>query len=71
VSVLAASPADRGGLRAGDRVLAVDGRPIADWDLPQLSALLDDGEPGRRVGFRVLRDGHERDLRVRLAEVIR
>jgi hypothetical protein len=71
VSVLDASPADRGGLRAGDEVLAVDGRPIADWDLPGISALLDDGESGRRVGFRVLRDGHERELRVRLAEVVR
>jgi hypothetical protein len=70
-SVLHASPADRGGLRAGDQVLAVDGRPIDAWDLPELSALLDDGEPGRRVAFRVRRAGEERDLRVRLAEVVR
>ena len=27
-----ASPADRGDLRAGDRVLAVDGEPVASWD---------------------------------------
>jgi hypothetical protein len=70
-SVLAGSPADRGGLRAGDEVLAVEGRPIATWDLPQLSALLDDGQPGRRVPFRVRRNGSEKDLRVRLAEVVR
>jgi hypothetical protein len=70
-SVLAGSPAERGGLRAGDVVLAVDGRAIAAWDLPELSALLDDGEPGNRVQFQVRRKGDERTLRVKLAEVVR
>jgi regulator of sigma E protease len=30
--VLAAGAAERAGLRAGDRILAVDGRPVATWD---------------------------------------
>ncbi len=71
VDVLSASPADRAGLRGGDEVLAVDGRGIADWDLPALSALLDDGEPGQRVTVRVRRTGQERTCRIRLAEVVR
>ena len=69
--VLASSPADRGGLRAGDELLAVDGRDIAAWDLPELLSLLDDGEPGRRVAFRLRRDGAEKTVRVRLTEVVR
>ncbi len=71
VDVLLASPADRAGLRGGDEVLAVDGRGIAEWDLPALSALLDDGEPGRRVTVRVRRTGQERSFRIRLTEVVR
>ncbi len=70
-SLLSGSPADRGGLRDGDDVLKLDGRDIAAWDLPQVSALLDDGSPGEKVVFRVRRDGRERDVRVRLAEVVR
>ena len=70
-SVLSGSPADRGGLRDGDEVLKLEGRDIATWDLPEVSALLDDGPTGEKVVFRVRRDGRERDLRVRLAEVVR
>jgi hypothetical protein len=69
--VLPGSPADRGGLRARDVVLDVDGQPIATWDLPGLQARLDDGPVGERVTFRVRRNGGERNVRVRLAEVIR
>ncbi len=71
MDVLFASPADRAGLRSGDELLAVDGRAIAEWDLPGLQALLDDGEPGRRVVVRLRRAGTEKSLRVRLAEVVR
>jgi carboxyl-terminal processing protease len=70
-SVLANSPADHAGLRAGDQVLAVDGRGIAEWDLPELSALFDEGEPGRKVPVRVLRGGQEKQLKMKLAEVVR
>jgi C-terminal processing protease CtpA/Prc len=61
-SLLANSPAERAGMRTGDQVLAVDGRDIAAWDLPQLSDLFDDGEPGRKVPVRVERDGNEKKL---------
>lgn len=69
--VLPGSPADRGGLRARDVVLDVDGQAIAEWDLPRLQARLDDGPAGERVTFRVRRNGGERTLKFRLAEVIR
>jgi hypothetical protein len=70
-SVLANSPAEHAGLRAGDQVLAVDGRDIGQWDLPQISDLLDEGEPGRKVPVRVLRGGQEKKLNIKLAEVVR
>jgi len=70
-NVLTGSPADRGGLRAGDEVIAIDGRPARDWDLPEVSALLDDGTPGQRVSFEIRRAGRDRTVRVRLAEVLR
>jgi len=70
-SVLSGSPADRGGLRDGDEVLKLAGRDIATWDLPEVSALLDDGPSGEKVVFRVRRDGRERDVKVRLAEVVK
>jgi C-terminal processing protease CtpA/Prc len=70
-SVLANSPAEHAGLRTGDQVLAVDGRDIATWDLPEITALFDDGEPGLKVPLRVLRSGREKQLKLKLAEVVR
>ena len=69
--VLAGSPADRAGLRARDEVVAVDGREIGAWDLPQLQTRLDDGPVGDRVTFTVRRESRGRTLRMRLAEVVR
>ena len=70
-SVLKNSPAERAGLRPGDQVLSVDDRDIATWDLPEITALFDDGEPGRKVPLRVLRDGREKQVKMRLDEVVR
>jgi len=70
-SVLPGSPGERAGLQPWDEVLEIDGRPIALWDLPQVTALFDDGEIGRTVRLRVGREGAERRPRVRLADFIR
>jgi hypothetical protein len=70
-SVLKNSPAERAGLRPGDQVMSVDDRDIATWDLPEITALFDDGEPGRKVPLRVLRDGREKQVKMRLDEVVR
>jgi len=70
-SVLANSPAERAGLKPGDQVLVVDGRDIASWDLPGITALFDDGEPGRKVPLRVLHNGREKQVKLTLAEVVR
>jgi hypothetical protein len=70
-SVLLASPADHAGLREGDRVLELDGRPIDSWDLPEVSALLDDGPVGSKVRVKIRRGEGDRTVNVRLAEVVR
>jgi len=51
------SPADEGGIEAGDRILAVDGKPVANWFdfLEEIRA-----KPDARVELKVGRDGRER-----------
>lgn len=47
-------PADRAGLRAGDRVLEIDGHPILGSNGTRRLLL---GDPEKKVGLRVRRDG--------------
>jgi hypothetical protein len=70
-SVLGGSPAAKAGVREGDRIVAVEGRPIAQWDLAALDALFDDGVDGRRVAITVSRDGRERACTMVLREMLR
>ncbi|WP_027965896.1 RIP metalloprotease RseP [Halomonas halocynthiae] len=54
-------PAQQAGLAVGDRVLRVDGEPVADWsDLVQRIQ----ASPGRELAFEVERDGDVRFLNV-------
>ncbi len=48
-------PAQRAGLRTGDRVVALDGEPL--WTLAPLARVLFEGHPGQRVRLRVRRAG--------------
>jgi serine protease Do len=54
-AVRAGSPAERAGLRAGDRIVGFDGASIAN--LEEYSALLFGARPGQRVEIEVIRDG--------------
>ncbi len=65
-SVVARSPADRAGLLAGDVIVAIDGRRIADRG--ELMRAVAEAGPGTRLALVVERDGAERDIGVRLAE---
>jgi S1-C subfamily serine protease len=58
------SPADEGGITAGDIIVSVDGRRVTrdhPLDLRLLSF-----EPGRTIALEVLRDGLEREIQVTL-----
>jgi len=59
--VEADSPAERGGLRAGDRVVKIDGRAIDRWSA--LVAAVRAG-PEQALRFTILREGREQQLSV-------
>ncbi len=62
--VLAGSPAERAGLRVGDRILAIGVDAIHTYD--DLVATLAQSRPGERVTLRVRRDGEVERVRVQL-----
>jgi carboxyl-terminal processing protease len=55
VAPVADAPADRAGIRAGDRILAVDGASTRDLALAEVSRRLR-GAPGTRIALEVMRD---------------
>jgi regulator of sigma E protease len=59
--------AERAGLVAGDRVVAVDGEPVADWEA-WVKAVR--GRPGETLGVTVLRGGSELRLPVTVERVV-
>lgn len=71
LSVLPGSPAAKAGLREGERVLEVQGRPVLEWDVRALERLLEEGPDGRTVKLTVDRDGSRRELSMRLSEMLR
>jgi serine protease Do len=65
--VTANSPAQHGGVQRGDILLEVNGKPVANAN--QLRMTISMMEPGTDVKLKVLRDGNEHDLNVKLAEM--
>jgi putative serine protease PepD len=64
--VVQGGPADKGGIRAGDRVVQIGGQPVRDPD--DLSAAVNDHKPGEKVQIVVERGGERRTLTVTLGE---
>lgn len=64
-SVEPGSPADRAGIREGDRITHIDGRAITT---PEAGAQFGGVQPGQRVTFRIQRDGETRDVAVTAGE---
>ncbi|MFQ3611962.1 MAG: M20/M25/M40 family metallo-hydrolase [Fimbriimonadales bacterium] len=60
--VVANSPAERAGLKAGDRILAVAGQRVNN--IEELTALYEKMEPGKPVEFTILREGKEMKVQV-------
>jgi serine protease Do len=68
-SVEDGSPAERAGLRPGDVVVALDGRPVEN--ATALTAELAQRKPGDRVKLTVVRKGEQRDVTLTLGEFAR
>ena len=62
--IVAGGPADKGGLREGDRVVQIGGQPVRSPD--DLSAAVNDRKPGEKVQITVERGGERRTLTVTL-----
>jgi S1-C subfamily serine protease len=58
--VLASSPAERSGLKAGDEIVAYGGKRV--FDVPELNALTLEGTPGESVVVEVRREGQNVQL---------
>jgi serine protease Do len=69
--VVAGSPAEKAGVRAGDVLLAWDGRPVSarfDEEIPPVNRRMLETQVGRTVGLAVLRDGKEASLSLTTVE---
>jgi carboxyl-terminal processing protease len=64
VAVATSSPAEVGGVRVGDEVLAIDGWTIGTGALTEASQRLE-GPPGSVVTVRIRREGATRDVRLK------
>jgi Do/DeqQ family serine protease len=64
--VFIGSPADNGGIRAGDFITKLNGKTIRDMN--QLTREVGDIKPGERAVFTVLRDGKQQEITVRIEE---
>ena len=70
VQVVPDSPADKAGIRPGDEVVSIEGRPAPDYTADGASALLDEGKVGRKVKLEIARDGKRRKVTLKLREII-
>ena len=57
--VMAGGVAERAGLRPGDRVIAIDGRPVRTWDELVTSVR---AHPGQNIGLRLIRGTEQTDV---------
>jgi len=64
IQVFLGSPADRGGIHPGDFIISLNGTDIRNTN--HLTLMVGDLRAGERANFRLLRDGVERDLTVRI-----
>ncbi len=64
--VVSGSPADEGGLKVGDTIVSVDGKPIKDGD--QLVADIASRRPGTKVILGYIRNGKKDNTTITVAE---
>ncbi|MCX8164031.1 MAG: Do family serine endopeptidase [Aquificaceae bacterium] len=65
--IMPGSPADRGGLKVGDIVAEVDGQRMSE--VRELQFRIMRTEPGKEIGLKVIREGKEISLKIRVGEM--
>jgi serine protease Do len=64
--IYAGDPADQAGIKEGDIIIAVDDKPIASSR--ELSRTVAEADVGSKINITLLREGHEKKVRVKLAK---
>jgi membrane-associated protease RseP (regulator of RpoE activity) len=70
VDVTKGAPADLAGLKAGDVIVGVDGKPVSDLKVYEVRQMLRDQAPGTVVKFAVKRGSETKDVAVTLRDLI-
>jgi len=70
VDVIAGGPADKATLRAGDRIVAVDGKKTESIALPDLRARFKNDGPGTKIRLKVQTGEATRDVVVTLEDLV-
>ena len=70
VDVVPGGPGAKAGLRVGERIVAVDGKPAADLALPDVRERLRTAAPGTKVPLTVEADGKRREVALVLADLV-
>jgi predicted metalloprotease with PDZ domain len=70
LQVLPGSAAAAAGIEEGDEVRKLDGRPIAEWTLDQVTTLFEDGKPGDKHTLEIARAGRKKKITLVLREIL-
>ncbi len=65
--IMPGSPADKGGLKVGDIVVEVDGQKVSEVRELQFNIMRT--EPGKEISMKVVREGKEISLKIRVGEL--
>ena len=65
--VMKDSPAEKGGLKSGDVIVEFNGKPVKSVSDLQLKVI--NTKPGEKIKVKVIRDGHEKVLTVKIGQM--
>lgn len=70
MQVLPGSAAEQAGIREGDEVVSLNGKPILSWTQDGITALFENGAVGEKHTFEIKRDGKPRKVTIKLKAMI-